>query len=71
MSGFWRIWAVLHLFPFPVKLSSDKAFRDKAFQVDMPHTDRRTPPPPKSQQMSNQLKSAFESLTQTALVWEL
>lgn len=36
-------------------------FRDKAFQVDMLHTDKSTPSPPKSQQMSNQVKSPFEA----------
>ena len=53
MSGFWRIGAVLHLFPFSVKQSYDKALRDKAFQVDMLHTDKSTPPPYESQQMSS------------------
>lgn len=58
MSEFWRIWAVLHL---SVKQSCDKAFRDKAFQVDRLHTDKSIPSPPDSQQMSSQIKSLFEA----------
>lgn len=61
MSGFWHIWAALNLFPFSVKQSFDKAFRDKTFQVDMSHTDKNTPSPPKSQQMSDQFKSLFKA----------
>lgn len=61
MSEFWHIWAVLNLFLFSVKQSFDKAFRDKTFQVDMSHTDKSTPSPPKSQQLSDQFKSLIEA----------
>lgn len=43
-----------------MKQSYDKAFRDKAFQVDMLHTDKSTPSPPGSQ-TDEQLKSPFEA----------